>query len=401
MKRAREEEQSGERTTTDFLSKGGHLLAHPQLHEVLYSWLPTDGVFDLRSVHSAAASTVLAFAETCVMNVTRFTSPAMVHAEETEEERSRRPSVFVGYLWLLSKELSPDQWRGLASEVRFVDVYAFTPRWMGDKSQSRITSLLLKDPQNVEFFRAPLLKSNAKAIQRLIDGAASSALKSFTISSSMTSQDTELTKALCAACKVLENVCFHCCFHITDDDLEPIWRQCPDLKDVDISWTGREKITDVTLLRMAQNCKYLRRISVNKSPGITPGGIARLVEACPHIESLDIGGHFGAVADPTLFVIQKHCRRLKTLSVAHSGRGISDSGIDEITANCPLLESLNVCGARGGITDASIHRLRMRCPHLSYLNVSMTCGKITAQCLSEFPSAVTIIDVARESDSGY
>jgi F-box and leucine-rich repeat protein 2/20 len=169
-------------------------------------------------------------------------------------------------------------------------------------------------------------------------------------------------------CINLEDLDLSYCSQITDRDIKVLGECCPGLKQlllkecVQISDIGivslktsqtlesidlsrkslSSRITDVSLLALAEGCNDLCFISVSGCELITDVGISWLGNGCKKLVQLNISNCF-KVSNAGLRYLGEECHELRTI-ILKNVKKISDVGIRFLACGCNKLEYLNASG---------------------------------------------------------
>ncbi|KAI8324456.1 RNI-like protein [Martensiomyces pterosporus] len=97
---------------------------------------------------------------------------------------------------------------------------------------------------------------------------------------------------------------------------------------------------DITIAKLSQHMRGLRRISLAWTSNLTDFGISELAQQCPNLEALDLT-HCTQIEDTSMFAIAHNLRKLRALSVAYCA-GITDIGVKEVAMRCSAIRMLSV-----------------------------------------------------------
>lgn len=150
-------------------------------------------------------------------------------------------------------------------------------------------------------------------------------------------------KALSLRCKRLKRLNLKYCTNLSDVGLLAVCESCPDLESLDLSRKALEhKLTDVTLLSLAERCITLDKLILKGNEYISDVGISWLASGCKSITSLDLSQCF-KIGDVGLRAISESMHSLAELNI-HGLKQVTDTGIRHLGVGCKLLKSLNVSG---------------------------------------------------------
>ena len=350
-----------------------NFLAHKQLHEVLFAFLPMEDVLNYRSVHSECDEVVTHF--TCALLQDVFGQD--LSFENGTEHRMLDPK----YLNLLT--------------VRGDDIGQILAA-SSDGVRSVGRGLLCDSVGGVPSFGLICSKLTPVSVHRLLHVDLSFCeelvLDAFY----------QLVAAHCPQLRSLQ-LCSPTCSSVNDDWLGLLATNCRELRFLDVSFTNRKitdasmkvvatnclhlqtlnlcrtdgSITDETMSIMASNCTQLQSLNISYTAGkITDATMKLVAMSCRQLKSLDVSGCEGSITDDTMMAVGTYCRDLVCLLVGRSVH-ITDASMKLVTTNCTGLRLLDVSQTGGMITDDSMKLVAMNCPHLTSLNVSETEGMIT------------------------
>ena len=138
---------------------------------------------------------------------------------------------------------------------------------------------------------------------------------------------------------------------------------------------------DVALIfqLMAQRCPHLTHLNLNGADDVTDE-LLSLVAANPQLQDLDVT-HTTRITDASMILVAQHCRALRRLNIGSTGDRITDASIAVVARNCLMLQYLNVSYTER-ITDASMILVAQHCRALRNLNVWGTKDRITDASLN-------------------
>ena len=113
-------------------------------------------------------------------------------------------------------------------------------------------------------------------------------------------------------CPELINIGLFGCSNITDNSIIEIAQNCPRL--IWISLGDCSKITDTSVRAIARNCSKLAHIQLLNCSKITDTSIINLVRNCPRLTTIWLGG-CSKITDATVISILKHCKILSVISL--------------------------------------------------------------------------------------
>ncbi|XP_024520761.1 F-box protein SKP2A [Selaginella moellendorffii] len=166
------------------------------------------------------------------------------------------------------------------------------------------------------------------------------------------------------------------CTLLNDQAVQAIARHCHDLSSLDLS-NGRSsgtRLTDLSLVALANGCKLLQKLDLSGCIGITEAGLVQLAESCRQLKHLNLCGCDNAGSDNALKALAQNCVGLQILNAGWCDR-ITDEGISAMAIWCPDLRGVDLCGCHL-ISDVSVIALAEKCHRLRYLGLHC-CRNIT------------------------
>lgn len=126
---------------------------------------------------------------------------------------------------------------------------------------------------------------------------------------------------------------------VSDESLLLITQHCPDIDVIDISRSQfANRISDVSLLAMAQKSPTLRVLRLSGCSGITDVGLTWLSEGCKVLEELDMCG-LVKISDAGLRSLGGSCHSLSHVDISNA-KLVSDVGLSSLSSGCPKLKKL-------------------------------------------------------------
>ena len=154
---------------------------------------------------------------------------------------------------------------------------------------------------------------------------------------------------------------------IIDDMAIFIISHCPCLLSIEKSCYSRPspKVTDYTLLSIADHCTGLQSLTLKYCGGISDDGLITIAEHCPNLQLIDLA--VGLITDASIISISTLFPRLKSLNLESCQR-ITDASIISISTHCTGLKTLNLSCCQQ-ITNTSIISISTLCTGLQSLNL--------------------------------
>ena len=190
-------------------------------------------------------------------------------------------------------------------------------------------------------------------------------------------------------------------FQLSEVSLIKFAQNCTELKRINIP--DRVSITDAYLYALAMNCPLLERFSVQDSSFISDDGVCAVLAHCWKLREISLGA---GVTSKSIFALTKHCPKLRSLQIScgrvsedlvctlvtHctqlgnfelSGDGISDKVLVAVATHCTQLKHLNIA-ADSNVTEQGVTVVATKCKKLRVLCVSM--GLFSESALETFRS---------------
>lgn len=146
---------------------------------------------------------------------------------------------------------------------------------------------------------------------------------------------------------------------MTDDTLERICSNCPNLKSLDLSSCYSLSASVASIVR---HCPQLESLSLRY--GAAQQGLGSLA-GCSHLRALDLG-HCRQLTDAALTSIASGCTVLNILDISE-GLQIGDGAIAAVATHCLGLQKLNLYRCTS-LTDCALESLA-RCSQLKKLEL--------------------------------
>ncbi|KAI8607880.1 hypothetical protein BC830DRAFT_1157555 [Chytriomyces sp. MP71] len=130
---------------------------------------------------------------------------------------------------------------------------------------------------------------------------------------------------LAKECKGLKSVRIAACKFVDDATIQYITALCPEIESLEFPKTAN--ITNVSLAKIGNRCKFLKRLNLASCPQITDEGLEKLLAlatASNDIAFLDVSQN-SRITDKTLGLLTKYGCQLSELHV--SGCGVTGGGV--------------------------------------------------------------------------
>jgi hypothetical protein len=184
--------------------------------------------------------------------------------------------------------------------------------------------------------------------------------------------------ALALHCPRLTSVCI---FETNFEDFGVLTlaQYCPNMESVKLG--GCYALTDASLTALGKYCKELKIFDLHfddeGNSNFTDRGLNDLVDGCPKIESLKLGG-CSACTNFSIFSIGCHLPGLKIIDLSCYGNGVlTDAAVKALAKCCSELVSVNLSGCEK-LNDGALIALSTKCPALTDVNISY-CSRLTSK----------------------
>ncbi len=125
---------------------------------------------------------------------------------------------------------------------------------------------------------------------------------------------------------------------------------CPLLESLTL---GYVKVTDVSICAVAQQCRSLRRLSVEGCSGVTDASMLALSENCPNLEDLNCNCR---ATDVGLCAVLRKCHKLAVLDIIS---WVTDATLLELSRSECAARCLSTLRLDGGTLAGSFPHLRV------------------------------------------
>lgn len=126
-------------------------------------------------------------------------------------------------------------------------------------------------------------------------------------------------------------------------------------------------LSDISLIYLAKNCKFIRHLVLNRNCSITDHGITVVCKACRgHLEKISLSA-CESITSTSVYAVAKYVPNLTYLDVSYNDN-INDSSIVEIAKGCKRLRSLGLSSCEQ-ITDLCMTKLITQCSRLIELDI--------------------------------
>eukprot|EP00755_Sulcionema_specki_P006609 Sspe_Gene.35915::Locus_17392_Transcript_1_1_Confidence_1.000_Length_1612::g.35915::m.35915 len=142
-------------------------------------------------------------------------------------------------------------------------------------------------------------------------------------------------------CTKLQTVDLCNCSYIDDTYVVPLLQNNPNLECINLRNTA---ISESTMEAMGQNCPLLKALNVSLTM-VGDSGILWVVEKCPLVESIDLCYTRLPVSPAAVRKIAaNYCEQLRLLGIG--GNNISDDDLAYVVQHCPSIEHLGIGGCQ-------------------------------------------------------
>ncbi|KAG0024034.1 Antagonist of MEN (Mitotic Exit Network) [Entomortierella chlamydospora] len=184
---------------------------------------------------------------------------------------------------------------------------------------------------------------------------------------------------------------------IEDQDIMPLTTWFHNLQILEFYIC--ERLTDKTVVAVAENCPRLQQLLMPGCAKITDVGISQIALRCPKMKHLDLRA-CSNVSDESLILVARHCPELWHLNVGRvsSAPKVTGKSIVEIAKNT----NLNTLGLAGcGMTDEAVieiarhsHSGLHRCPLLTSASIRALMELCPNLAVLEIKQCVLVTDMA-------
>ncbi|GLE09364.1 hypothetical protein PINS_up020973 [Pythium insidiosum] len=188
---------------------------------------------------------------------------------------------------------------------------------------------------------------------------------------------TKFIARLTKVCTKLHTINFSGCFRLTDDAIEVLLTNCPEIKELNLE--NCRKLSDLTLDHLRKLAPKLQSIDIGGNFNMTVAGITKFIEKHPNhskFTRVHISGH--AITDQTVRTIMAKCRKIHSLAIGycavsdeaiialltkresisrlclHWNVAITDQLLHFIATNGRNIQELNLCGVKTITPDAIV-----------------------------------------------
>ena len=435
------------------------LIQHPQLHEVLFTFLDIQTVFECRLLASGYAALVEGFALILFKDLLgRDKNVSSATSTYTNDDvlypSARKATIHPSYVRLLGecsllfeaiqdasqyiRHIGLGIFRGVSKvpAITFImeELHHFIKT--SHRKPPALPQLLSLDIAKVK----PLPKNALKAV--LLN---SPQLTSLNLASCGKQIDDALLKTVAMNCKNLVALDVSDTA-VTDDAIKVIVMNCRRIQTLALS--SNAALSDVSIAAVASYCTNLRIFSVkDMSEKVGVQSLRLVAEKCQQLETVhlplwddddiwqvleaarglksidspiitqqcSVDGYFSKIASKFPFIERLHlanvhaclddglkllsekCRHVRVLDLSRCSE-VTDDGVVAIAEGCPSLMDVNVSWTEGRIGDRSITAIALNRVQLERLNVSWTWGGVTdasIRAVADCSAVLKYIDVSR------
>lgn len=235
----------------------------------------------------------------------------------------------------------------------------------------RITDLALKALAAFKHLNvvnvADCVRIQDAGVRQIVEGPSGAKMKELNLTNCVRVSDVTLLR-IAQRCHNLVYASFCYCEHVTDAGVE-LLGTLPSLTSLDLSGCN---IQDQGVAALGNNSKF-RDITLAECPNITDLGLQKMCQRCRQLENLNVS-HCEGLTDNAIKNLAFCCRLLRTLNLAGCNK-LTDSSLQYLSGVCHYIESLDLSGCIH-ITDKSLRYLRKGCKKLSSLTI-LYCRNVT------------------------
>ncbi|XP_029212767.2 dynein regulatory complex subunit 6-like [Acropora millepora] len=241
----------------------------------------------------------------------------------------------------------------------------------------RITDIALKALASFKHLNvvnvADCVRIQDTGVRQVVEGPSGAKIKELNLTNCVRVSDVTLLR-IAQRCHNLVYASFCYCEHVTDAGVE-LLGTLPSLVSLDLSGCN---IQDQGVAALGNNPKF-RDISLAECPNITDLGLQKMCQQCRQLENFDVSRCKG-LTDNAIKNLAFCCRLLRTLKLAGCSK-LTDSSLQYLSGVCHYLEALDLSGCVH-ITDKSLRFLRKGCKKMSSLTI-LYCRNVTKSAVQK------------------
>lgn len=241
----------------------------------------------------------------------------------------------------------------------------------------RITDIALKALASFKHLNvvnvADCVRIQDTGVRQVVEGPSGAKIKELNLTNCVRVSDVTLLR-IAQRCHNLVYASFCYCEHVTDAGVE-LLGTLPSLVSLDLSGCN---IQDQGVAALGNNPKF-RDISLAECPNITDLGLQKMCQQCRQLENFDVSRCKG-LTDNAIKNLAFCCRLLRTLNLAGCSK-LTDSSLQYLSGVCHYLEALDLSGCVH-ITDKSLRYLRKGCKKMSSLTI-LYCRNVTKSAVQK------------------
>eukprot|EP00795_Rhopilema_esculentum_P002093 gene2093-17665_t len=226
----------------------------------------------------------------------------------------------------------------------------------------RITDLSLKALSQcknlVVVNYADCIRLSDAGVRYIVEGSSGPKLRELNLTNCLRVSDVSVLR-IAQRCNSLTYLNLSYCEHVTDAGVE-LLGTILSLMSVDLSGC---LIQDQGISALGNNPR-LRDITIASCSSVTDIGIQKLVQQTRDLENLDVSS-CKLLTDHAIKSLAFCCRRLRTLNIAGC-RLLSDQSLQYLSGVCHYLDTLDISGCNL-VSDKALRFLRKGCRNLKYL----------------------------------
>ena len=165
----------------------------------------------------------------------------------------------------------------------------------------------------------------------------------------------EGVKALAQGCKYLQSLNISQCWKLTDTSLAAIGETCKGLTSIDVS--GNYEMTDVGISSLTEGCSQLQSINIGHCYQLTDASLAAIGKHCKGLTSFSI--YESLITDSSIVRLTQGCRYLQSIDIYFCYL-LTDVALVAIGKKCRDLKAIEISG-NDNFTDFGVEFLKRKC----------------------------------------
>jgi hypothetical protein len=170
-------------------------------------------------------------------------------------------------------------------------------------------------------------------------------------------------------------------FTFSDRHLARLVEACPGMVSLDLQGLAGGAVSDDGLLAVALHCKHLKNMNISSTMGaITDRGLSAICQHIGGLENVDVSSTDGRISNVSLQALAASSHdTLRSIDVSRNPGGIDDRGLIALAAACHALQHVNMRDCP--ISDDAVKVIATQCPGLVTLDVGANGGRVTDESL--------------------